>query len=359
MMPTPRECSRATPARSRRRWPSSSRSASRTSSSKSPGRAKASCSRTSTGSGVRCCRRSGMHELDFAYVGLGVHEEVVYSVAAELGYYADEGVRVSIRDGVRWDDDRLRQAAVVGLGRTLLIRLLAGTPWTMLCVNTERPLFWLMARAEFADVSELRGRRVAMHPALVAPGCFARIILRGRGLDPDSDIEAVPMHPGDYSEHVRLLKIGELDAAVIGSTWSPEQLEAEEGLRLLLFFGDELQIPTTGVAVDPSVLAVHDPRVAGLVRANLRALGAMLADPALGAEHVGRLLAGADEATARAFYDRYVGSRFKADGQADAEVVSSALPLVAEELRIITGRVVEAPPADEIYRSDLTAAWTP
>ena len=53
-----------------------------------------------------------MRELDFAYVGLGVHEEVVYSVAAELGYYADEGVRVSIRDGVRWDDERLRRAAV-------------------------------------------------------------------------------------------------------------------------------------------------------------------------------------------------------------------------------------------------------
>jgi ABC-type nitrate/sulfonate/bicarbonate transport system substrate-binding protein len=170
-----------------------------------------------------------MRELDFAYVGLGVHEEVVYSVADELGYYTDEGVSVSIRDGVRWDDERLRHAAVVGLGRTLLIRLLAGTPWTMLCVNTERPLFWLMARAGFADVSELRGRRVAMHPALVAPGCFARIILRGRGLDPDTDIDAVPMYPGDYSEHIRMLNSGELDAAVIGSTWSPEQLEAEEG----------------------------------------------------------------------------------------------------------------------------------
>jgi hypothetical protein len=31
---------------------------------------------------------------------------------------------------------------------------------------------------------------------------------------------------------------------------------------------------------------------------------------------------------------------------------------LAEELRIITGRVVNAPPAEEIYRSDLTAAWT-
>jgi ABC-type nitrate/sulfonate/bicarbonate transport system substrate-binding protein len=300
-----------------------------------------------------------MRELDFAYVGLGVHEEVVYSVAAELGFYADEGVRVEIRDGVRWDDDRLRQAAVVGLGRTLLIRLLAGTPWTMLCVNTERPLFWLMARAEFADVSELRGRRVAMHPALVAPGCFARIALRGRGLDPDADLEAVPMHPGDYSEHVRLLKSGELDAAVIGSTMSPEQLAAEEGLRLLLCIGDELQIPTTGVAVDPGVVALDDPRVEGLVRANLRALDALLADPALGAAHVGRLLPAADDATARDFYDRYVGSRFQAHGLPDPEVLATALPLVAQELRAITGRAVDVPPAEEIYRSDLTARWAP
>ena len=300
-----------------------------------------------------------MSELDFAYVGLGVHEEVVYSVADELGYYADEGVRVSIRDGVRWDDERLRGAAVVGLGRTLLIRLLAGTPWTMLCVNTERPLFWLMARAEFADVSELRGRRVAMHPALVAPGCFTRIILRGRGLDPDTDIEAVAMHPGDYGEHIRMLEAGELDAAVIGSTWSPEQLVAERGLRLLLFFGDELQIPTTGVAIDPSTVALDEPRVEGVVRANLRALGAMLADPALGAEHVRRLLPAADSATARDFYDRYVGAHFKADGRPDADVVAKALPLVADELRIITGHPVDVPPADQIYRADLTTAWTP
>ena len=300
-----------------------------------------------------------MSELDFAYVGLGVHEEVVYSVADELGYYADEGVRVSIRDGVRWDDERLRQAAVVGLGRTLLIRLLAGTPWTMLCVNTERPLFWLMARAEFSDVSELRGRRVAMHPALVAPGCFARIILRGRGLDPDDDIEAVPMYPGDYSEHIRMLKSGELDAAVIGSTWSPEQLEAEEGLRLLLFFGDELQIPTTGVAVDPGVRGAGRPAGQGSrpgqparTRHDARRPGARRrarrpAPPGRRRRRGARLL--------RPLRRFALQGRRAARGRGGG----GALPLVAEELRIITGRPVDVPPAEQIYRADLTAAWTP
>ena len=97
----------------------------------------------------------------------------------------------------------------------------------------------------------------------------------------------------------------------------------------------------------------------GLVRANLRALAAMLDDPALRAAHVGRLLPAADDATARDFYDRYVGSCFKADGLPDPAVVATALPLVAEGVRIVTGRAVDVPPGDAIYRSDLTAAWMP
>ncbi len=290
-----------------------------------------------------------MRELEFAFVGLGVHEELVCSVADELGYYEEEGVRILVADGRHWDDERLRSAATVGLGRSLLIRLLAGTPWTMLSVNTEHPLFWLMARREFEDVSELRGRRVGMHAPLVAPGCFARIVLRDRGLDPDSELECVHMDPGDYAEHLRLLKAGELDAAVIGSTWSPEQLVAEEGLRLLAFFGDHFRIPTVGVAVDTSTHGSGDEAVAALVRANLRALESLLDDPAVGAEHVLRLLSAADETIARDYYDRYVAPHFKRDGRPDADVVAKALPLVANELRSVTGREIELPAGEEIY----------
>ena len=261
-----------------------------------------------------------MAELDFAYVGLGVHEEVVYSVAAELGYYADEGVRVSIRDGVRWDDERLRQAAVVGLGRTLLIRLLAGTPWTMLCVNTERPLFWLMARAEFSDVSELRGRRVAMHPALVAPGCFARIILRGRGLDPDADIDAVPMHPGDYSEHVRMLKSGELDAAVIGSTLVAGAARGRGGAAAAAVLRRRASDPDyrrggrserggagrpAGARVSSGPTCARSARCS-TIRRSARSTSAGCSRPPT-------------TPSARDFYDRYVGAHFKADGRPDPD----------------------------------------
>ena len=300
-----------------------------------------------------------MDELDFAYVGLGAHEELVYSAAEELGLYAEEGVRVAVRDATRWEDDRLSHAAVVGLGRTVLLRMHTGVPWTVLCVNTDRPLFWLVARRELADVTELRGRRIGMHAALAAPGCFARIVLRDHGLDPVTDIEAVSMHPGDYSEHVRLLRGGDLDAAVVGSTLSPEQLVAEEGLTLLAFFGDVFQIPTTGVAVDPSTMPLDADPLRALVRANVRALRALLADPGMAATLLRRLLPTVDDAGARAFYDRYVAPYFRADGLADPDVVGRALPAVGRELRASGGLTdVHIPQFGEVYRNDLTAEWT-
>ena len=45
-----------------------------------------------------------MHTIDLAYVGRGIHEELVAQVADQEGYYEDEGVHVAIRDGVALAD---------------------------------------------------------------------------------------------------------------------------------------------------------------------------------------------------------------------------------------------------------------
>ena len=55
-----------------------------------------------------------MHTIDLAYVGRGIHEELVAYVADQEGYFEDEGVHVAVRDGIqlghqaaaRWRDDR-------------------------------------------------------------------------------------------------------------------------------------------------------------------------------------------------------------------------------------------------------------
>src|SRR5262249_32615565 len=83
-----------------------------------------------------------MQTIDLTYVGRGIHEELIAYVADQEGYFEDEGVHVALRDGTRWETERLRAGATIGLGRALLSRLTDGIQWNVLTVNTHRPLFW-------------------------------------------------------------------------------------------------------------------------------------------------------------------------------------------------------------------------
>ncbi|WP_329459029.1 ABC transporter substrate-binding protein [Streptomyces sp. NBC_01497] len=288
-----------------------------------------------------------MHTIDLTHVGLGIHEELVAYVADQQNYYEQEGVHVALRDGCAWETERVRRTATIGLGRAVLSRVTDGIPWTVLSVNTHRPMFWLLARDSFTSVEELKGRRVALHGAGTAPGCFSRIVLRKHGLDPDHDIEPVVMTPGDYGRHLRLLADGSLDAAFVGSTLAPEVTAEENGLRVLAFVGDHFSVPTVGVAVDPTYVAPDDPAVLAVVRANRHALSTLHDEPDLAARYVRELIPSLTEAEARRHYERYVAPYFTTDGRHDPSVAAAAVRAVAAELGVST-----VPDAADIYRTE-------
>ncbi|WIX82208.1 ABC transporter substrate-binding protein [Amycolatopsis carbonis] len=286
-----------------------------------------------------------MHTIDLAYVGRGIHEELVAHVADQEGYYADEGLHVAIRDGIDWDIRRLRGAATIGLGRAVLSRLTDGIDWTMLSVNTHRPLFWFLGRPGLESLEDLRGRRLAVHAGFTAPGCFARIVLRRHGLDPDHDLTCVVRAPGDYGMDLRMLREGSIDAAYVGSTLAPEQVAEEEGLRVLAWVGDHFRIPTVGVAVDPAHHSPESPAVQGLVRANRRALATIAARPDLAVDYLASFLTRLTRDEAVRHFDTYIGPYFSADGHVDLAVAQEAVDLVAVELGVATQ------PAAGIYQA--------
>jgi ABC-type nitrate/sulfonate/bicarbonate transport system substrate-binding protein len=285
--------------------------------------------------------------IDLTYVGRGIHEELVAYVADQQDYYAEEDVHVALRDGCEWKTDRVRPTATIGLGRALLSRITDGIPWTVLCVNTQHPLFWLVARDSYPTVEDLRGRRIGMHPPHTAPGCFSRIVLRKHGLDPDGDVEAVVMAPGDYGRHLRRLADGTLDAAFIGSTLAPEITVKENGLRLLAFIGDHFRIPTVGIAVDPTYISPEDPALLALIRANRRALRTVHDEPDLASHYINALIPSLSESEARQHYDRYVAPYYTTDGRHDPAIAEQAIATVAKELR-----VTNVPDATAIYRTE-------
>jgi ABC-type nitrate/sulfonate/bicarbonate transport system substrate-binding protein len=285
-----------------------------------------------------------VHTIDLAYAGRGIHEELVAYIADQEGYYEDEGVHVAIRDGISWKTERLRRAATIGLGRTLLSRLTDGIGWKMLSVNTHRPLFWFLGRAEVKSMADLRGRRLAVHAARTAPGCFARIVLRKHGLDPDRDLECLVRAPGDYQMDLRRLRDGSIDAAYVGSTISPEQVAEEEGFQVLAWVGDHFQIPTVGIAVDPIHIPLDSPELQALVRANQRALRTIAEQPHLAVDYIALFLDRLTRDEAQRYYERYIGPYFTPDGRVDLNIARQAVEAVAAELGVASVA------ADEIYQ---------
>jgi ABC-type nitrate/sulfonate/bicarbonate transport system substrate-binding protein len=284
-----------------------------------------------------------MQTIDLAYVGRGIHEELVAHVADQEGYYEDEGVHVAIRDGISWKAERLRRGAVIGLGRALLSRMTDGIGWTALSVNTDHPLFWFLGNTDVTSMADLRGRRLAVHAANSPPGTFARIVLRKHGLDPDRDLECAARHPGDYQMDLRRLRDGSIDAAYVGSTLSPEQVAEEEGFHVLAWVGDHFQIPTVGVVVDPVHIPPDSPALQALVRANQRALRTLAEKPSLAVDYVAWFLDRLTRDEAQQYYDRYIGPYFSADGHVDLNIAQQAIDAVAAELG------VAAVAADAIY----------
>ncbi|MEU9475984.1 ABC transporter substrate-binding protein [Streptomyces sp. NPDC048191] len=292
-----------------------------------------------------------MHTIDLAYVGRGLHEELAAYIADQQDYYADEGVHVALRDGCTWDVERLRRCATIGLGRALLSRLTDGTPWVALSVNTQRPLFWFLARPGLTSLADLAGRRLAIHAPHTPPGAFARIVLRKAGLDPDRDVKTIVRSPGDYGMDLRRLNDGSIDAAYVGSTMAPEAVAAEHGWNVLAWVGDHFQIPTVGVAVDPTYIHPDDPAVQAVVRAHRRALQVIHDDPDTTVRHMRTFLGGQTAEEARAHYDTFIAPYFTTDGQADLAVGDKAISAVADELG-----VPATVTAADFYRTATTTA---
>ena len=200
--------------------------------------------------------KSRMKTVECGIKAFDVHELLCHFVARRCGFYESAGLDVRLLDTSFTPDDRLPDANYfqVACGAALLSR---NVRFRVVLAAVTRPMFWLYGAAGIGAVEQLAGKRIATFPPPSPPYLFNRVVLRKRGLDPDTDVELKPAR--DDAIRLGLLREGAVDAALISSAFSPVALQGR-GLNLLTMLGDELTVVTSGIATTENI-ASEDPEL--------------------------------------------------------------------------------------------------
>ncbi len=200
-----------------------------------------------------------MQEVELVFRGFDAHELACHFVARQAGIYARHGLRVRLRDGIgaaSESPDRPQFHAACGLALGDWLR--GELSRKVIFIAAQRPMFWLYGRPGLGGLDALAGGRVATYPDGAPPAAMLPLVLELAAPGLAQQLTLLPVR--DDAARLGLLRAGDVDAAVLSSALAPGR-PARSGAAELLFFGDWLSLPTTGLAIAPSLLATEAARV--------------------------------------------------------------------------------------------------
>jgi NitT/TauT family transport system substrate-binding protein len=247
-------------------------------------------------------------------------------LAQEAGLFARERLAVELRYA---GSTALASALIAGEvpigvigGAEIVTANVGGADLIMVAGVSMRPVLALLARPEYSQPTDLRGRRVGVS-RIGSVTYYASIIgLRRVGLEPDRDVSLV--QAGGVPEILTVMESGGADAGVVSP---PTWFEAERrGYRSLLDFTTlGFDYPQTVVAVQRNYLAANRTVVAAFLRAMVAAHKLQREDSALALRVLRQYTQITDEQVLQRTYGAY------RDSFADYPIVSAAAisPLLA------------------------------
>jgi ABC-type nitrate/sulfonate/bicarbonate transport system substrate-binding protein len=193
-----------------------------------------------------------------------------FVLAAHKGFFTEEGVAVELIQV----NPRLGATAVLNgdidltttFGSTLR-GILSGFPLKFVAVSVRKSEHFLIARPEFKDLRELKGKRLAVSTLFGSDQRAAEEILRAKGFSPG---HIKPVALGEAGVRAQALRSGVVEAAAVSSPFDLT-LKAD-GFRV---FGGpqdiEFALPTSGLAVSTRQLQQNPQLVKRAARVMLKA----------------------------------------------------------------------------------------
>ena len=205
------------------------------------------------------------------YIGIstpGLYE-IPTEIAQRKGFYKDEGLdarKVVVRTGLHVAAllaGELDYSTVSGIiGRAAM----QGLPVKGVMGWFDRPLHVLVARAGNKNITDLRGKRIAISTAGSAPHIIVREALMQAGINADRDVLTLAI--GGSGERLNALASGAVDATPLDLAYIDK---AEKlGLVPILYLGDVVNLRLGGFGVSLDKIQKNPRQIVRTIRATLK-----------------------------------------------------------------------------------------
>jgi len=252
-------------------------------------------------------------------------------VAMRKGYYKDEGLDA---DKVQMQPAIAVKALIAGDVDYLLawgsaIRAaVTGVPLKAVVGMASRPLHVLIARSEIKTPKELKGKIIGVDSVAGTVDYLSRVAVRHFGFEPEKDVKIIVT--GESPTRLAALRAGSIDATPIDVAFA---MKAEdEGFRRLIYLGNIIELPLSGIAVMDKKLQTQREQVKKVVRATVRGTRFMKQNRADTIQMVSDYLHITPSQAAKA-YDASINS-FTDDGIISDKGVNLDVQLTKERLKI-------------------------
>ena len=252
-------------------------------------------------------------------------------VAIRKGYYKDEGLDA---DKVQMQPAIAVKALIAGDVDYLLawgsaIRAaVTGVPLKAVVGMASRPLHVLIARPEIKTPKELKGKIIGVDSVAGTVDYLSRVAVRHFGFEPEKDVKIIVT--GESPTRLAAIRAGSIDATPIDVAFA---MKAEdEGFRRLIYLGDIIELPLSGIAVMDKKLQTQREQVKKVVRATVRGTRFMKQNRAETIQMLSDYLHITPSQAAKA-YDASINS-FTDDGTISDKGVNLDVQLTKERLKI-------------------------
>jgi NitT/TauT family transport system substrate-binding protein len=252
-------------------------------------------------------------------------------VAMRKGFYKSEGI----------DVDKIQMQPAVGVKALIsgdvdyllawgsaLRAAVTGVPIKAVVGLAGRPLHVLVARQEIRTPKDLKGKVIGVDSVAGTVDYLSRVAVRHFGFEPEKDVKIIVT--GESPTRLAALRAGSIDATPIDVAFAVKA--EDEGFRRLVYLGDLIELPLSGMAVMEQKLQTQRDQVRRVVRASVRGLRFMKQNRAETVQMLSDYLRITPSQSARA-YDASINS-FTDDGIISDKGVLLDVQLTKERLKL-------------------------